>query len=518
MIEPHPLIAGRLLTLYRPVPYHFCDYIEDRATGYGVMNEPELFKAAGDGDVGAVQAILTEGVQVDAANPNGETSLMCAASKGRLDVVRILLSAGADVNAQRADGMTALIYAAFFSRADVVQLLIDSGADSDARDRLGMRALDWARSKGATETVNILQGAAAPGARQPATHHEAGREIRSEEVLDLPEVDSVAVTDDLTDGTLDLPAPQGLPTHARHAQPLQRSAKPPAAEPVESSQTGKANQGGIEHFDTPASASAVTSNDEILVLPEASSVTTPDDLADRMLELSGEKKLSAVARRVSSDEISHPELPPSNSGTEMGDGAEYNVSRETNSQTPITWFHYACLFLSFMIISGTVTWVIFRENRSQPDNQPVNSGVAALLSPVPGEVPQAPPKSDDDTALTAALTGWLEATKARDVEEQMSFYAPGLRAYYRKRSVPSRVVRADKAELFGRARRVEVSVGEPEIRYGKASPTASVRFRKSYSIEFDSGGRRGEVIQELIWRKTEEGWKIISERDITVVR
>jgi hypothetical protein len=100
----------------------------------------------------------------------------------------------------------------------------------------------------------------------------------------------------------------------------------------------------------------------------------------------------------------------------------------------------------------------------------------------------------------------------------MSLYAPSLRAYYRKRYVPSSVVRAEKDELFGRARRVDISAGEPEIRYGKNSPTATMRFRKGYLIESDAGSRSGEVIQELIWRKTKDGWKIISERDVTVVR
>jgi hypothetical protein len=47
-----------------------------------------------------------------------------------------------------------------------------------------------------------------------------------------------------------------------------------------------------------------------------------------------------------------------------------------------------------------------------------------------------------------------------------------------------------------------------------------MRFRKQYESGGSRGGRRrsGEVIQELRWRRTAEGWKIFSERDVRVLR
>jgi hypothetical protein len=167
-----------------------------------------------------------------------------------------------------------------------------------------------------------------------------------------------------------------------------------------------------------------------------------------------------------------------------------------------------------MISTAALTWVVFRRDESRT----VKSAPEAAPPPAREVTPQAPQKSDDGAVLTAALNDWIEATRGRDIEKLMSFYAPSLRAYYRKRYVPSSVVRADKAELYGRARKVDISAGAPEIRYGKNSPTASMRFSKVFSIESDAGGRSGEVIQELIWRKTKDGWKIISERDDKVVR
>jgi hypothetical protein len=40
-----------------------------------------------------------------------------------------------------------------------------------------------------------------------------------------------------------------------------------------------------------------------------------------------------------------------------------------------------------------------------------------------------------------------------------------------------------------------------------------MRFRKRYRI----GARGGEVLQELRWRRTPSGWKIVGERDLRVL-
>src|SRR5215468_12554696 len=58
-----------------------------------------LLDAAGRGDVGAVQAALAAGVDVNTRSPEGATALMLAADKGQLAVVETLLFRGADVNA-----------------------------------------------------------------------------------------------------------------------------------------------------------------------------------------------------------------------------------------------------------------------------------------------------------------------------------------------------------------------------------------------------------------------------------
>ena len=48
--------------------------------------------------------------------------------------------------------------------------------------------------------------------------------------------------------------------------------------------------------------------------------------------------------------------------------------------------------------------------------------------------------------------------------------------------------------------------------------TAVMRFRKRYQITGGEGARSGEVLQELRWRRTDGGWRIVSERDLRVLQ
>jgi YD repeat-containing protein len=120
-------------------------------------------------------------------------------------------------------------------------------------------------------------------------------------------------------------------------------------------------------------------------------------------------------------------------------------------------------------------------------------------------------------ALRNAFEGWLAATNARDLEKLMSFYGPQLKAFYRSRHVSQELVRADRARMFERAEAIEVSAGEPEIEMSTDEQTATIRFLKQYLIKVEGREYRGQVIQQMQWQRGDEGWKIVSERDIKVL-
>lgn len=142
-----------------------------------------------------------------------------------------------------------------------------------------------------------------------------------------------------------------------------------------------------------------------------------------------------------------------------------------------------------------------RDAGERPSNQPA----------------ERPPAGSEQAALKTALADWVAVTNSQNVAEQMAFYAPVMERYYLRSNFSRRAVREDKTRLAERASLVNVTVGEPEITYDREGRQAVMRFRKKYSIE---GSRlsRGEVVQELKWAKTSDGWKIISERDVRVVR
>jgi serine/threonine protein kinase/ketosteroid isomerase-like protein len=119
--------------------------------------------------------------------------------------------------------------------------------------------------------------------------------------------------------------------------------------------------------------------------------------------------------------------------------------------------------------------------------------------------------------LKTALNEWISATNSRDINKQMAFYAPTLIAFYQRRNATQAVVRAEKSRLSSQATTIDVRASEPEIQLGADGQTATMRFHKSWNFSGDRP-ESGEVIQELRWQNTAAGWKIVSERDVEVIR
>ncbi|HEX8494892.1 MAG TPA: nuclear transport factor 2 family protein [Pyrinomonadaceae bacterium] len=126
--------------------------------------------------------------------------------------------------------------------------------------------------------------------------------------------------------------------------------------------------------------------------------------------------------------------------------------------------------------------------------------------------------AETEAALRAALNEWVAATNARDLGKQLSFYTPTMNAFYRRRNASLEEVRADRARVFENAQSIDVRADAPVIRVSRDGQSATMRFIKSYSIVGGGEDRNGMVVQELRWERVNGQWRIVSERDIKVVR
>jgi len=165
-------------------------------------------------------------------------------------------------------------------------------------------------------------------------------------------------------------------------------------------------------------------------------------------------------------------------------------------------------------IADVARWDIYGE--SQTDRRVAKQDSRNVpLSASPG-ARSARIESDEAGSIREALIQWVAATNRRNVEKQMSFYMPELKSFYLARNAPRNSVRVEKVRLAA-AKSIDIRAEEPEIIFQDGGRTAIMRFRKKYRVEDKSKIRRGEVVQELRWQRTNGGWRIFSERDIKVI-
>jgi hypothetical protein len=184
-------------------------------------------------------------------------------------------------------------------------------------------------------------------------------------------------------------------------------------------------------------------------------------------------------------------------------------------------------------ISDVASWELYGETQlaTSATNSSATSptlSASATVSPSISRVPSARRPTSESAAglgvntstahvLRNALNEWIDATNNRDIEKQMSFYLPRLKAYYLTRNTSRDFVREEKARVFTRASVIDIRAEEPEIIFQDGGRIAIMRYRKKYRIENGRQSRRGEVIQELRWQQSADGWRIFSERDIRVL-
>ena len=122
----------------------------------GAADRLSLIDAARNADTGAVRALLTQRVDVNAASADGTTALHWASYRDGVESADLLIRAGANVNAANDLGATPLWMAAVNGSTAMVRRLLDAGANPNLPLLLGETPLMAASRSGNPDVVTQL--------------------------------------------------------------------------------------------------------------------------------------------------------------------------------------------------------------------------------------------------------------------------------------------------------------------------------------------------------------------------
>jgi ankyrin repeat protein len=123
----------------------------------GADGSTAIMRAAANGDLELVRALIQAGANVKLKNQFGTSALTEGAIIGSAPIVEALLKAGADPNFKTPDGETPLMAAARSGKVDAAKALLDAGADVNAKETWGgQTALMWAAAQSQAEMVKFL--------------------------------------------------------------------------------------------------------------------------------------------------------------------------------------------------------------------------------------------------------------------------------------------------------------------------------------------------------------------------
>lgn len=197
--------------------------------------------------------------------------------------------------------------------------------------------------------------------------------------------------------------------------------------------------------------------------------------------------------------------------------------------------------VALLALGGLTAWLLLGNKRDDgaanisqhaPDNQnnalpnsntrPPNAN--ASPSPSPSVTPKpsptasatpATPSAAEEREVRAALNGWLNSFRARDLDAYMARYADELDAYYRARSVSVERVRGDKARAFAKYTSIEVWLDNIDVRVDSSGTRAVATFNKRW--RFNGPGvstYEGSGFNRFTFTKMGGQWLITGEEDL----
>jgi len=127
----------------------------------GAAGKSDLADAAQKGDRAAVQKLIQQKSDVNAAQVDGATALHWAVYKQDGEMVDLLVRAGANVKVANRTGVTPLEMAAMYGNAAILDKLIKAGADAKQKGPNGETMVMFAARSGNPQSIKVLLEAGA---------------------------------------------------------------------------------------------------------------------------------------------------------------------------------------------------------------------------------------------------------------------------------------------------------------------------------------------------------------------
>lgn len=125
-------------------------------------DESPVADASARGDVAAVRALIRDGADPNAAQPDGMTALHWSALNDEVEIAEVLLYAGANAESTtRLGGYTPLHFASRAGNAAVVEALLEAGADPGLYTTTGATAMHFAAEADDADVIRALVAAGA---------------------------------------------------------------------------------------------------------------------------------------------------------------------------------------------------------------------------------------------------------------------------------------------------------------------------------------------------------------------
>jgi hypothetical protein len=173
-----------------------------------------------------------------------------------------------------------------------------------------------------------------------------------------------------------------------------------------------------------------------------------------------------------------------------------------------------------VLTSGSYYYFHRTENHAPQDNRaevlPIPSERQPVHKDQNAQVEQ--PKDPSELGIRTLLSAWTESFKEKDLARQVDCYAPVMETYFLRHKVSRDFVQSNKSKAFAAIKDVRTfKISDITIAFTSSS-TATVKFRKKWDTGLGSGKTyAGEEIEQLQVANLDDGWKIVSEKEVQVL-